>query len=837
MKPECRQAVADAAGRTFSDAEYRDMESRISRHLQQNARNRKPGDPILSPQERLVEAARTASEEFLAEAVKKRQRVALQIIATTRNEKHLAQFDNKFDGLARLIAFHADAKGGGLSVETAAKAIERDALRQMLGTLEASNPRVFGMFENPQGIRAIVRELFGEDSGVPEAKQGAAEFAKVTEALRDRFNRNGGDVGKLEDWALPHHHSQAAVAKAGRAKWVADVLPLLKRDRYLNDDGSRMTDAQLTEFLGHAWHSIATGGVNKLTPGRASGNGMRANRGNESRQVHFKDADSYLRYQGDYGERGLYEIMVGHIAGVSKDIALVETFGPNPDAAFRLFRDRALQDQTLADPARAGKFRKQTINVENLYNEVSGKTIPVASQRLADTFDTLRNWLVTSRLGSAIISAFSDEATMHLTARLNNLPAMKMLANELSALNPANRMEERLALRAGLAMNTLISSLNRFGNEGLGAAWSSKLANLTMRASGLNALTDARRRAFGVTYMHALGQLTKDVDSLARLDKHDHRILLSKGITDTDWAVWKLAELEDWGGGNDTMLTPESIYRIPDEQLTDLGNPTQVRQEAATRLLGTILEETDVAVIEPGAKERAMMLSHLQRGTWKGELTRSLFLFKSFPLAMIARHWDRGMSLPNAGGKAGYLATLLASTTVLGMASLQINELLSGRDPRDMNPLHIFGGGSGRNWIAAMLKGGALGLYGDFVFSEASQHGQSPLAAMLGPVAGLAESALDLTQGNLVQLSQGKPTNFGAELVKFGKSNTPLANLWYTKAALDHLVFQQMQEYFSPGYLENMKKRARKEFNQEFWWEPGEVAPDRAPDLEAAVGE
>src|SRR3546814_4989388 len=214
-----------------------------------------------------------------------------------------------------------------------------------------------------------------------------------------------------------------------------------------------------------------------------------------------------------------------------------------------------------------------------------------------------------SRLGSAVITALSDEGTLRLAAHSNTLPQMRLLANELAALNPANAMEKRLANRAGLGLNALAAELNRFGNGTLGSGWTSKMATGTLRASGLIAMTEARKRAFGVTYMSALGQIAKDAPNLAALDKHDHRILLSKGITDTDFAVWKRAQAEDWGSGNDTMLTPEAIYRIPDADLADLGgNPRAIREQAATRLLGTILEETDIAVIEPGVRERALMM-------------------------------------------------------------------------------------------------------------------------------------------------------------------------------------------------------------------------------------
>src|SRR3546814_3686354 len=117
--------------------------------------------------------------------------------------------------------------------------------------------------------------------------------------------------------------------------------------------------------------------------------------------------------------------------------------------------------------------------------------------------------------------------------------------------------------------------------------------------------------------MSALGQIAKDAPNLAALDKHDHRILLSKGITDTDFAVWKRAQAEDWGSGNDTMLTPEAIYRIPDADLADLGgNPRAIREQAATRLLGTILEETDIAVIEPRSEEHTSELQSLMRNSY-----------------------------------------------------------------------------------------------------------------------------------------------------------------------------------------------------------------------------
>lgn len=834
MKAQCIQAVAQAIGRAVTGAEAKGMEERIVRNMRALARKDPTAWTGLSQAERLQQSALLAGQELIGESKLKQQRVALTVMAHDRIQRQVtaqaAAGISGLDALDRIVAFHADLKSNFLSVESQANAVRDDALRQMLGTLEASNPKWFGLLENKEGVRAIIKEIFGESTGVKEAADGAKQWHEVATLLKERFNRSGGDIGDLEDWGLPHHHSQSAVAKAGRDAWVQDLLPMLDRDHYYNPDGTRMDAAQLTEFLGHAWTTIATGGANKVEPGKFSGGGARANRGSESRQVHFKDADSYIAYQEKYGERSLYEVLIGHIENVSKDIALVETFGPNPDHAFRFFRDKLLRDAKLADPIQTGKLDERATKTDALYNIVAGKSQPVASEFLAKSFDTLRNWLVAARLGSSVITSFSDDATLHLTSKLNNLPAMQTLANELATLNPANKMEERLAQRAGLGLRTLVSSLNRFGQGPMRSGFSKSLAGATLRASGLNALTEARRRAFGVTMMGSIGSVAKEHGSLKDIDPTDYKVLLSKGVTETDFQVWKKAQLEDWGDGNDTMLTPEAIYRIPDAQLMPLGNPIRLREQAATKLLGAILEETDVAVIEPGAKERVITGAGLQRGTWKGELTRSFFLFKSFPLAMIARHWERGMSLPNAGGRAAYLGTLLAATTVLGMASMQVNEVLSGRDPKNLNP---FGKGGTRNWIQALLKGGSLGVYGDFLFSEATQHGQSPIASLTGPVFGLVESAFNLTQGNAMQFARGEDTHLGAEVVKFAKGNTPAQSLWYAKAAFDHLIWNQLAEYFSPGYLAKLRQRSEREFGQKYYWSPEDVAPDRAPDVGA----
>jgi hypothetical protein len=131
-------------------------------------------------------------------------------------------------------------------------------------------------------------------------------------------------------------------------------------------------------------------------------------------------------------------------------------------------------------------------------------------------------------------------------------------------------------------------------------------------------------------------------------------------------------------------------------------------------------------------------------------------------------------------------------------------------------------------------------VFGDILYTGMkgnARGGQSNWTSLAGPVFGTAFDAADITFGNMGEALAGKKTNAGAEVVRFVKGNTPLVNLWYARAAIDHLMVHELQESISPGYLRKMRKRAHDDFDQDYWWRPGDKLPERAPDLNAAAGE
>ena len=74
----------------------------------------------------------------------------------------------------------------------------------------------------------------------------------------------------------------------------------------------------------------------------------------------------------------------------------------------------------------------------------------------------------------------------------------------------------------------------------------------------------------------------------------------------------------------------------------------------------------------------------------------------------------------------------------------------------------------------------------------------------------------------------------GRELVRFLMANTPGSSLWYARVALDRILWDQMQKELDPDYRESFRaieRRARREFDQGYWWRPGDLAPEAAPDI------
>ncbi|GMV70097.1 MAG: hypothetical protein AMXMBFR76_25360 [Pseudomonadota bacterium] len=826
---DCILRVAQAAGRELSEKEIASIFERVHKaalDIKAGRTEARTGDMF---DDVVRQAAQRAADELIHEAAVKQRQAQLQVAKLGARmgdaEAMRAAGIAPLEAVERTIRRSYDGQTNIESMEQRVAGHKAYFGRRLVETWTALGDDFLGFFQNKEKLHALVRELRGEDSGDALARKGAEAFRNTAEEARQVFNQAGGDVGKLDDWGMPQHHSQLRVAQAGRDAWVETVLPMLDRGRYADDIGRSWDDARLREFLGKAWDTIATNGHANSEPGQYAGAGKRANRHAESRQIHFKDADSVINYWQAFGERTAADILIGHVDTMARDIAFLEHFGPNPDITYRTMRDAALKAATVVDPVKTASLEGRAHKLDLLYDYAAGRTKPTANAAVSGTADAIAQLNVAGKLGGAMwASLFGDKVLMETVSHLNNLPLLQRWRTELATLNPTNSADRRLLQQQGLMLEGVRGGLNRF-YEGLGqTGLTGKLANAVMRVSGMNAINEMRKGAFGASLFSAIGNEIAAGKSFKDLADSDIRTLKHYGITADDWAIWQKAKLQDLGHGNTTALTPDAIAGIE-------GIDAAAKRNAMVKLLGAVNTEADFAIVTPGWKERAQFYGDLQRGTVKGEIARSALQFKSFPWAQFQRMMDAVANKEGYVGKSAMTASLIICSTVAGAMIMQVRDMLSGKDPRDMTDWKF--------WPAAFLQGGALGIYGDFMYGASNtRYGSGPVEVLAGPTIGpLLEMGLVQPLQAVKKTMEGRETHLAAQTLQDVKGFIPGNNLWYTKAATDHLIMQQVMEQLSPGYLSSIRSQTQREYGQDWWWTPGQAAPDRAPDLKAAIGE
>jgi hypothetical protein len=295
MKPRCIASVGAALGRDLTVAETRNIEQRISDAMRMEARRDPAAWQSMSIGDRLRVGAEMAAKEIVEEATLKKVRVGLQVQAWDRVDNYLTEQvahgfdDTRLDALDRLLAPKNDGKNNVISVESNAAGIEAVAMGRLVDAWEAISPRFLGLFKNKDAEEAFIMQAHGVDTGLPEMKRAVDAWAETTEALRTRFNAAGGNIGKLDNWGMPHAWSQKLAVSIGKDAWANKFMGLVDRNAYVHEDGRLYSDAEMKSFLESAWLTVATDGANKLKPEPLPGGAVKANRNSQARQIHFKD--------------------------------------------------------------------------------------------------------------------------------------------------------------------------------------------------------------------------------------------------------------------------------------------------------------------------------------------------------------------------------------------------------------------------------------------------------------------------------------------------------------------------------------------------------------------
>jgi len=733
--------------------------------------------------------------------------------------------------------------------------------REVLGRAHSTMTDVLFTFErdiasntrNRAQLDNMIDELYGADTGDVSARQLGEAWKEAAEQLRQRFNAAGGNIAYRDDWALPQAWDPVAVGRAGFAAWRDGVLPHLDRARMTDFmTGRPLSDDRLEGMMRDAYDAIVSDGWSRREADMTQGGSSLATSRTESRFFIFKDGAAYRAVQSSYGNSDAFGAMMEHIDRMSREIAAMEVLGPNPVAMLGYAEKLAMKeaaegraqattpfDQLTAMFGRSSdgpqsRVRSQGRLAKNMLSFHMGAAYSPVDAKLARTVGSVTQLAVASKLGAATLSAISDPVFKKLNRRFNGLPETGAIRGTMRLFSPTNAEDRRLAVRAGLVADGAASVMQgqaRYVGEFQAHAWTKRVADITLRLSGLSPLTQFGRWSSGEEWGGYFADFVREGTSLEDLPADFRAMLDRHGLGGDAWDVLRRAKLDEPKPG-------AAFLRANAIEETDLPGASAL----ARRYLEAL--NIEMAFETPSASYRgqAFLTGEARPGTFLGTIARSVSMFKSFPFtvfflstARLRHSMVAGLGAGRGAGVAASYAGIFASRylvylTLAGAVSLQLKEISKGRDPRPMT--------SGKFWGAAAMQGGGLGIFGDYLFSDLNRYGGGLPQTVAGPMMQTAGEALDLTAGNVAQLAQGEETNAAAEAVRFARRNTPGASIWYLRLATERMLVDELDRLADPDAAARFRRQERRferDYDQSYWWRPGERLPDRGPDLTNAA--
>lgn len=816
---DCIIAAARASG---TEADRRRAEEMVRWHRTYHRQHRlELGDAA---------AERVAAEKTLETAKKKtaqtKRRKKMAAIAQQRIDQDLDKPRSAVRGrrdlhLSQVALFGRVPNARGervVSWEDIKDEVFGTASQMMSDVLRKHSRNIVGMTRRKALVEDWVRELGGVGSGNPAARELGEAVRDTVRYLRHRANKAGAEIGELDEYVMPQTHNAARVREAGFDTWKRS-LNLDRAKMVDRETGAPLTDEALDGVLREVFDSITTGGANRIQPGGQGRGRALADQMGDERVLHFASPDDWLAYNKRFGNADPWNTLVAHLDKMSRNIALLERFGPNPLAGMEYAKQRSMQlaaerDKGNRRARHSARARSGNQALDRLRDVATGRANTPENEAVAYSFGTLRTLLTAAQLGNAMISATTDVGFQVMTTKFNGLSWTRTFGRHLRLMTPGGggRIRQR-ALRSGLVADGYLhhaSSMARYTAELPMNEVARRMADGVLKASFLQPWTQAGKWAFGMEFMGAVADYVDQGRAFQKLPGGMQRAMQRYGIDEAGWNELRRTSIfEDQGA---RML-----------RITDIAD-----DELRSRYAAMIQTEQEFAT-PSGLLRGKSLLTSGQPGTAGGEIVRSASMYRSFTVTLTMTHGMRMASMlaqrETVGLGLAYLGAFFVLTTIGGGVATQMKEIARGRDPMPMNTPEF--------WMRAMMQGGGFGFFGDFLFSDLNRYGRNLSTEIAGPLAGFASdlTALGLdVRDDLIDPQEDSLRSLERSL-DLARRYAP--DTWYTQLPLERALIDQLDFLVDGAADETFERRVRsqqRDYGNDYWWAPGESAPRRLPE-------
>ncbi len=838
------KAAAEAAGGDLTD---RDLAAAYRAAMEERAKLKAAGitDNV---EDRIKARADDIAEKTRIAAALQKRHTALNILARDRLDSTIEAF--KAAGLSPRDALLAVMEGSQQGIAGARDSVfarrlgyEARYVGAMMSEIQKDRPHLIHTLADKRLSDDVFREM-GElkEGGKPgitgndDAKYLASVFAKHIEASRTELNKFGASIGKLDGWAGAQVHDDLKMIQAGKDAWIARTAPLLDLNRTF-PDASSANDVK--QILGDIYDTIITGVPNKAT---AKEMGQRVNPANlakslgKTRVLHFKDAENAIAYRDAFGYgNSIYGIMA-HQRRAASMAAQMDTFGPNPEIMFNSLveaeRRKLRDDPSLTPEQKVKAIQRLTTDagpLKGAFDVMSGIISRPGNVTAAKVGNDIRAVQSMAKLGAAVLTAMPTDVVGAASASMFRGDGFfNGMVKQISGIfhgRPKHEQAE-ISYLFGEGFDSMIGEVISHGlaNDGpIGKM--SKLTEQFFKWSGLNWWTDVGRSVVGRTVAAEIGMRADK--AFSDLPANFSHVLGLHGIDETKWNAIRQATRREVNGNS--YITPDAIRDLPDEAVAPVvadrlaGAKTDERRaeilndgrrELELSLLRYVADETNYAIVETDAASRRIASLGTRPGTFAGEAARFVMQFKGFPIAFSQRILGRALFGGRGATKyerimnnAPHLGALIAGLTVAGYMAMTMKDAAKGYWP-PRNPLDP------KVMTAALTQGGALGIYGDFLFGQANRFGSGALETFSGPFIGTLSDLINVPLKARTALEQGKQPQIAGDVLNLALQNTPWINLSYARPVLDILFLNALRNWASPGYVNRQQRSRLKDYGQ-----------------------
>ena len=351
------------------------------------------------------------------------------------------------------------------------------------------------------------------------------------------------------------------------------------------------TDAD--EFLYHVWQGLSSGEHLKYDQKAVSYNpavGAAARRLSHERVLHFKDADSWHRYNQKFGSSSMRAAFVHGLDKQAKTTAIMHILGPSGSDNWeqlvldlkKHFTKNRMQEQL--DALGENKLRA----LRNRLHELDGSMNIPGNESLATVGTVTRNWTNMTRLGDVVNTSITDLPNLGTEARFQGYSFFKPIIKGFKELTWGKSKAEKMRVLSelGVAMDSMKGvMMGRFSGDelpGRSSDWARTYSKLNL----LTPWTDGWRRAFGLMQSHELG-LRTDM-TFAQIHKEQPRlthVLGFYGIDSGKWDIIRQAPTRAMDGrdcrGRTFFLSSQLSIRLLPTNYMNISRPVTLTEPSA----------------------------------------------------------------------------------------------------------------------------------------------------------------------------------------------------------------------------------------------------------------